>query len=100
MGNCNLLINSNYKLLLNDKIINSSICIDFVRDFEDVYLLTEENLIKYRFKNNENGLDLIIIKNVILNYFTKLKIQDNNIIVTNGINEIKLNKELDFISCK
>jgi len=101
MGNdCSLLINSNYKLMLNDKIINSSLCINFVRDFEDVYLLTDENLIKYTFKNDKSVLDLIFVKSIILNNFTKIKIQDNNIIVTNGLNEIILNKYLYFISCK
>ena len=99
MGN-SILINNNHKLILNNKIINSSLCIDFVRDFEDIYLLTDENLIKYTFKNDENGLDLIFVKSIILNNFTKIKIQDKNIIVTNGLNEIILNKNLYFISCK
>lgn len=99
MGN-SLLINNNYKLIFNNKIINSSLCIDFVRDLEDIYLLTDENIIKYTFKNDENGLDLIFVKSIILNNFTKIKIQDNNIMVTNGLNEIILNKNLYFISCK
>jgi hypothetical protein len=97
--NYDIKIDNKRRLVVNNKIFNTSVGMDFAYDSGYIYLLTFDNLIKYLIKHNDNEIELEIIEIIDIVNFKKIKIQDEIIIISNISNEIKFNKNLLFISC-